>query len=67
MNNRLVTEINSHYNGLSPTQGSHSVHYYSKEPRSVTAFDLFTFFHTDLIQSEASWKLSLTSDWLILA
>ena len=41
--------------------------YYSKEPRSVTAFNLFTFFHTDLIQSEVSWKLSLTSDWLISA
>ena len=27
--------------------------YYSKEPKSVTAFDLFTFFHTDLIKSEA--------------
>ena len=38
--------------------------YDRKEPKSVTAFDLFTFFHTDLIQPEASWKLSLTSDWL---
>ena len=71
MNNRLLTEINCRYNGLSLmrtlTQGSYSVHYYSKEPRSVTAFDLFTFFHTDLIQSEVSWKLSLTSDLLISA
>jgi len=40
---------------------------YSKEPNSVTAFGLFTFFHTDLIQSEASWKLSSTSDWLMSA
>ena len=31
------------------------------------AFDLLTFFHTDLIQSEASWKLSSTSDWLMFA
>ena len=38
---------------------------YSKKPKSVTAFDLFTFFRTDLIQSEASWKLSSTSDWLM--
>ena len=71
MNNRLVTEINSRYNALSLmttlTQGSYSVRYFSKEPRSVTAFDLLTFFHTDLIQSEANWKLSLTSDWLISA
>ena len=37
---------------------------YSKEPKNVTASDLFTFFRTDLIQSEASWKLSSTSDWL---
>ena len=41
--------------------------YYSIEPKSVTAFDLFTFFCTDLIQSEASWKLSSTSDWLMSA
>ena len=41
---------------------------YSKEPKSgFTAFNLFTFFHTDLIQSEASWKLSSTSDWLMSA
>ena len=25
----------------------------------MTAFDLFTFFCTDLIQSDASWKLEL--------
>ena len=31
----------------------------------MTVFDLFTSFHTDLVQSEASWKWSSTSDWLI--
>ena len=41
--------------------------FYSKEPKRVTAFDLFTFFCADLIQSEANWKLFLTSDWLISA
>ena len=40
---------------------------YSKEPKNETAFDLFTFFRTDLIQSEASWKLSSTFDWLMSA
>ena len=30
----------------------------------MTAFDLFTFFRADLIQSEVSWKLYSTSDWL---
>ena len=40
---------------------------YSKEPKSETAFDLFTFFCADLIQSEASWKLFSTSDWLMSA
>ena len=30
-------------------------------------FNLFTFFRADLIQSEASWKLSSTSDWLMTA
>ena len=29
--------------------------------------DLFAFFRTDLIQSESSWKLSSTSDWLMIA
>jgi len=38
--------------------------FYSKEPKSVTTFDLFKIFPADLIQSEASWKLSSTSDWL---
>ena len=38
-----------------------------QEPKSVTAFDLFLFFRTDLVQSEASWKLSSTSDWLMPA
>ena len=36
---------------------------HSKEDKSSTAFDLFTFFCVDLIQSEANWKLSSTSDW----
>ena len=40
---------------------------YSKEPKSVTVFYLFTFFRTDFIQSEASWKLSSTTDWLMSA
>ena len=47
------------------TQRAHIIN--SKKPKSVTAFDLFTFFRTDLIQSEASWKLSSTSDWLMPA
>ena len=33
-----------------------------KELKSVTAFDLFTFFSADLIQLEASWKLY----WLLI-
>ena len=33
----------------------------------MTALDLFTFFGTDLIQSEDRWKLFLTSDWLMSA
>ena len=40
---------------------------YSNDPKSVTAFDLFTFCRTDSIQSEASWKLSSSSDWLMSA
>ena len=41
--------------------------FYSKESKRVTAFDLVTFFRKDLIQSEAGWKLSSTSDWLMSA
>ena len=40
---------------------------YSKEPKSAIAFNLLTFFRADLIQSEASWKLSSTFDWLLYA
>ena len=36
-----------------------------QEPGSVTTFDLFTFFFTDLIQSEASWKLHVLNFWLV--
>ena len=41
--------------------------FYSKEPKSVTTFDLFEFFPADLIQSEAGWKLSSPFDWLMSA
>ena len=41
--------------------------YYFKEPKSVTAFDLFTFFRTDLIQSEANRKLTSNPDLLMSA
>ena len=40
---------------------------YSKEPKSATDLDLFTFFSKNSIQSEAGWKLSPTSDWLMSA
>ena len=43
--------------------GADKLKHYSKEPKNVTAFDLFIFFHADLIQLEASWKLSSTSDF----
>ena len=43
------------------------IFHYSKGPKRVMAFDFFTFFCTDLIQSEASWKLSSISDWLMSA
>ena len=33
--------------------------------RNPKVCKLFTFSRADLIQSEASWKLSLTSDWLM--
>ena len=46
---------------------SWSITIYSKEAKSVIAFDLFPFFRTDLIQSEASCKPSSTSDWLMSA
>ena len=51
----------------SPPSAEHFRANYSKEPKSVTTFDLFTFFRTGVIQSEASWKLSSTYDWLMPA
>ena len=38
----------------SPPSAEHLRANYSKEPKSVTTFDLFTFFRTGVIQSEAS-------------
>ena len=43
--------------------GADTLKHYSKEPKNLTAFDLFTLLHADLIQLEASWKLSSTSDF----
>lgn len=40
---------------------------YSKEPKSVIAFNIFTFFRAALIQSEVDWMLSPASDWIITA
>ncbi len=37
---------------------------YSKAPKSVTAFNLFTFFRADLIQSDVNCKLSTAFDWI---
>ena len=51
----------------SPPSTEHLRANYSKEAKSVTTFDLFTFFRTGLIQSEASWKLSSTYDLLMSA
>ena len=39
----------------------------ARNTKVLPAFDLFTFFCANLIQSEASWKLSSTSDWLMSA
>ena len=40
---------------------------YSKKAQKCDRFNLFTFFCADLIQSEASSKLTSTSDWLLSA
>ena len=37
---------------------------YSKEPKIVTAFNLFTFFHADINQSEVEDSFQLASDWI---
>lgn len=36
-----------------------------EDPKSVIAFNLFTFFCEDLIQSDVNWKLSPTFDWIM--
>ena len=40
------------------------INVYSEEPKSVTAFDLFTFFHADINQSEVEDSFQLDSDWI---
>ena len=40
---------------------------YSEKAQKCDRFNLFTFFRAYLIQSEASWKLTSTFDWLISA
>ncbi len=37
---------------------------YSKAPKSVTTFTLFTFFRADSIQLEVNCKLSTAFDWI---
>ena len=39
---------------------------YSQAPKSVTSFNLFTFFREDIIQSEDEDIFQLTSDWINL-
>ena len=41
-----------------------SVTFYSKEPKSVTAFNLFVFFHVDINQSEVEDSFQLSFDWI---
>ena len=40
------------------------VRYYSKELKRVTAFNLFTFVHADINQSEFEDSFQLASDWI---
>ena len=37
---------------------------YSKEPKIETAFNLFTFFHAEINQSEVEYSFQLASDWI---
>ena len=48
-----------------PTRKAKKV--YSKEPKSVTAFNEFTFFHADIDQSEVEDSFQLASDWIKFA
>ena len=40
------------------------INVYSEGPKSVTAFNLFTFFHADINQSEVEDSFQLASDWI---
>ena len=44
-----------------------TVTFYSKEPKSVTSFNLFIFFHADINQSEVEDSFQLASDWIKFA
>ena len=64
---RRFVKIYARYHNIKGQLKKDKQNVYSKEPKSVTAFNLSTFFRVDLIQSEASWKLSSSSDWLMPA
>ncbi len=49
---------------INVTSNSSQCLLYSNAPKSVTTFNLFTFFSADLIQSKAVDSLQLTSDWI---
>ena len=41
-----------------------TVTFYRREPKNVTTFNLFTFFHADINQSEVEDSFQLDSDWI---
>ena len=41
-----------------------TVTFYHREPKSVITFNLFTFFHADINQSEVEDSFQLASDWI---
>ena len=41
-----------------------TVTFYRREPKSVTTFNLLTFFHVDINQSEVEDSFQLASDWI---
>ena len=40
------------------------INVYSEEHKSVTVFNLFTFFHADINQSDVEDSFQLATDWI---
>ena len=55
------------YENLIKESKEKRIFYYSKEPKSVTTFNSFTFFRTVIIQLKVEDSFQLLFDWILTA